>query len=99
MIWQFWCAAILFLITAGLNCYSIIRIIRDVEDLKAKTAALWDRVTGRDGALVDALTGNIDAELEKSAQMTEMRQAKRRTLPREDAGQPAKVHRMKFPRK
>lgn len=57
---------------------------------------LWGKQGMRDGEVVEAITGNLDAELEKSAVMTEIRQAKRRTLPREDAGPPATVRRMKF---
>lgn len=59
-------------------------------------AILKEKQGLRDGTVVEAITGNLDAELEKSAVMTEMRQAKRRTLPREDAGPPATVRRMKF---
>lgn len=40
----------------------------------------------------------LDAELEKSANLTEMRRARRRTLPRENAGPPARVSRMRIHR-
>jgi hypothetical protein len=40
----------------------------------------------------------LDAELEKSAQLTENRRAGRKHLPRENAGPPATVRRLKFPR-
>lgn len=64
--------------------------------MSADLAILKEKQGLRDGTVVEAITGNLDAELEKSAVMTEMRQAKRRTLPREDAGPPATVRRMKF---
>ena len=67
-----------------------------VGDLAFDLAQTKEAVGFRDGKVVEAITGNLDAELEKSAVMTEMRQAKRRTLPREDAGPPATVRRMKF---
>jgi hypothetical protein len=38
----------------------------------------------------------IEQEMEKSARATEMRIARRTTLPREDAGPPAKVYRPKI---
>lgn len=72
------------------------KLKKTVGDLSFHLAQTKEAIGLRDGKVVEAITGNLDAELEKSAVMTEMRQAKRRTLPREDAGPPATVRRMKF---
>ena len=72
------------------------KLKKSVGDLSFHLAQTKEAIGMRDGKVVEAITGNLDAELEKSAVMTEMRQAKRRTLPREDAGPPATVRRMKF---
>ena len=100
------CAAIAF----AAVLYSISSELKTVESLiadqngeilalQADVLALQDRLTGRDGALVEALTEGLDDELEKSSQISEMRKAKRRTLPRGDAGPSATVREMKFHRK
>lgn len=62
-------------------------------------AFLKEKQGMRDGEVVAAITGNIDAELEKSAELTEMRRAKRRTIPRENAGPPARVSKLRLHRK
>lgn len=71
----------------------------EIKSLKASRDELRAKLEYRDGEVVKQLTENLDAELEKSANMTEMRRANRRHLPRENAGPPARVKRMKFNRR
>lgn len=58
----------------------------------------------RDAETVDRITGilsdpaMLDAELERSAELSEARLAKRRNLRQPNAGPPAKVSRMRFHR-
>ena len=40
----------------------------------------------------------LDAELERAGQLSDMRRARRRHLPRENAGPPAKTRKMRFSR-
>lgn len=100
--YQWLCITALALICMTL-CWIGFSQEKEIKKLKIDVMAcsvaigLFEKRLGfRDGAVVEAITGNLDEELEKSAVMTEMRQAKRRSLPREDAGPPATVRRMKF---
>ena len=100
--YQWLCIVALALICMTL-AYAGFRQEKTIDSLKFENAQqaisigqLWGKIGMRDGAVVEAITGDLDAELEKSAVMTEMRQAKRRSLPREDAGPPATVRKMKF---
>ena len=63
-----------------------------------RLAKVEGKIGFRDGEVVREITEDLDSELERSATLTEMRKAKRRTLPRENAGPPARVGRMKFHR-
>lgn len=88
----------LFLFNAGTICFCI-SLQSEIQSLKTSRDELKAKLGYRDGEVVKQLTENLDAELEKSANMTEMRRANRRHLPREDAGPPARVKRMKFNRR
>lgn len=89
---------LLSLFNAG-TIYFCITLQSEIQSLKTSRDELAARLGFRDGEVVGQLTENLDEELEKSATLTEMRRAKRRHLPREDAGPPARVKRMKFNRK
>ena len=89
---------LLSLFNAGTICFCI-SLQSEIQSLKTSRDELKAKLGYRDGEVVKQLTENLDAELEKSANMTEMRRANRRHLPREDAGPPARVKRMKFNRR
>ena len=89
---------LLSLFNAGTICFCI-SLQSEIQSLKTSRVELKAKLGYRDGEVVKQLTENLDAELEKSANMTEMRRANRRHLPREDAGPPARVKRMKFNRR
>ena len=72
---------------------------RCVGELQSSLTQVEGAIGMRDGELVKRITEGLDAELEKSAELTEMRRARRRHLPRENAGPPAKVSRLRLNRK
>lgn len=67
-------------------------------DLDESLATLAGKLGMRDGEVVRQITENIDEEIEKSSVISEMRKARRRTIPRDNTGPPAKVTRMRFHR-
>lgn len=73
-------------------------IAKTLNDLSQRVAGL-ESASGERMAEISRVLADpdkIDAELEKSANLTEMRRAKRRHLPRPDAGPPARVSKLKI---
>lgn len=74
-------------------------LVKPVAEVQRSLTVVEGKLGMRDGEVVRQITENLDAELERSANLTEMRRAKRRHLPRENAGPPAKVSRLRLNRK
>ena len=102
------CILVLAVIITGL-CWALIRMDKELQDTRIEVTGLRSAYTDLRTAvglptgplpdhITDVLTDpvRLDAELERSANLTEMRRARRRHMPREDAGPPAKVKRMKI---
>ena len=76
----------------------MLSVSRAIESLSIRVAGLERGRAGQVEEITQTLTDPdmLDAELEKSANLTEMRRANRRHLPRPDAGPPARVNRLKI---
>lgn len=78
------------------------RHIRYITELQVSLTKVEGKLGMRSAETVEKITGilsdpdMLDAELERSAQLDAMRKAKRRTLPRENAGPPARVSKMRI---
>ena len=79
-----------------------VRHIRYINELQVSLTKVEGKLGMRSAETVEKITGilsdpdMLDAELERSAQLDAMRKAKRRTLPRENAGPPARVSKMRI---